>query len=144
MARRFVTAVAEILLKLKDEYWLGTESLSARGMVNEIVRKYGDTVKLKYSKAAKRLYPNVDLSAPRIRGERWSYPGLFFEHKDPVCIAVDKILHAKTAEEIQAILDSAEICWVTVEENEKLKAAGYNTNRPDSDRAYRDCGIEIE
>lgn len=35
------------------------------------------------------------------------------------------------------------LCWVTKEEDSRLKHLGYNSNRPDPEKAYKEAGIKI-
>lgn len=35
------------------------------------------------------------------------------------------------------------LCWVTKEEDQRLKRLGYNSDRPDPEKAYREAGITI-
>ncbi len=48
-----------------------------------------------------------------------------------------------TKEFIKAKLKSRYLCWVTKEEDRKLKALGYNSERPDPEKAYKEAGIKI-
>lgn len=71
-----------------------------------------------------------------------------FEHKttassfkkDLIRLYEEKTL---TLENIIKLIKLQEICWVTKEEDMKLKELGYQSYRLDSDKAYQEAGIEI-
>ena len=48
-----------------------------------------------------------------------------------------------TREYIKSLLKSRCVCWVTKEEDQRLKELGYNSERPDPEKAYREAGIVI-
>ena len=61
------------------------------------------------------------------------------EHKIPVNEQIAKIMKANTLDEVLEIFLNQEIVWVTKAEDKKLP----QSNRPDSNKAYEDAGIEI-
>ena len=48
-----------------------------------------------------------------------------------------------TKEFIKSKLKSRYLCWITKEEDKKLKTLGYNSNRPNPEKAYQEAGITI-
>lgn len=48
-----------------------------------------------------------------------------------------------TIPNIMELIKMQEICWVTKEEDMKLKELGYQSYRPDSNKAYQEAGIDI-
>ena len=48
-----------------------------------------------------------------------------------------------TKEYIKSLLKNRFVCWVTKEEDQRLKRLGYNADRPDPEKAYREAGIVI-
>jgi len=62
-----------------------------------------------------------------------------FEHKTPIKMIIDRILLNDS--DINNILESIEIAWITKEENDILDKKGYKSNRPDPNLAYKEAGI---
>lgn len=51
--------------------------------------------------------------------------------------------NALTKEYIKDLLRNRYVCWVTKEEDQRLKKLGYNADRPNPEQAYREAGIVI-
>jgi hypothetical protein len=69
-----------------------------------------------------------------------------FEHKTPANIFKEELIQLAnegklTTDAIVEMIDNQEYWWITKEENERLNAKGFKSKRPDSDEAYRLCGI---
>ena len=67
---------------------------------------------------------------------------LLMEHKNPVEEIWIKLCEEPSNAE-QILKKEIHIVWVTREEDKELTRLGYRTKRPDSDKAYREAGIEL-
>jgi hypothetical protein len=67
---------------------------------------------------------------------------LLMEHKNPVEEIWIK-LHEEPWNAEHILKKEIHIVWVTREEDKELTRLGYRTKRPDSDKAYREAGIEL-
>ncbi len=67
---------------------------------------------------------------------------LLMEHKNPLEEIWIKLCEEHWNTE-RILVEEIQIVWVTREEDHELTRLGYRTKRPDSDKAYREAGIEI-
>tara|TARA_X000001382_G_scaffold21504_1_gene13094 strand:+ start:32 stop:484 length:453 start_codon:yes stop_codon:yes gene_type:complete len=67
---------------------------------------------------------------------------LLMEHKNPVEEIWQKLC-ASPWDTQKILKKEIHIVWVTRKEDAELTRLGYRSKRPDSDKAYREAGIEI-
>jgi len=81
-----------------------------------------------------------------VNGNSYDKP-FHLEHDPPTLHVVDSILKNKliTDEEIKKILGLYRLCFITVEENDKLNGKGFRSKRPfEPPFAYDQCGIKAK
>lgn len=67
-----------------------------------------------------------------------------FEHMVPVAAIRARCLQARTVADVLAVLrDSLRVAWILKDEDARLTAMGYRTNRPDPESAYRMANIAL-
>jgi hypothetical protein len=71
--------------------------------------------------------------------------GFHFEHTVPVKMLVMSLLNlsAPTIKDVEDIIATAQVSWVTRRENKELDKRGYHHNRPDPVKAYAEAGIVL-
>ncbi|MBE6532029.1 MAG: hypothetical protein E7676_00785 [Ruminococcaceae bacterium] len=70
------------------------------------------------------------------------------DHMQPCGIFKSELVSAYenkqlTVDFIKNKLKNRYVCWITQEENKRLNALGYKSNRPDPEKAYQEAGIVI-
>lgn len=53
------------------------------------------------------------------------------------------LLENPTPESVKEILRSSRVCWILLEENDKLNRLGYKVNRKDPSKCYEDAQIHL-
>ena len=122
------------------------EKKSIKSIMAIIIRKNDDLKRPFKSRKAQDMFKDIDLSNFGWHDQNKFDPkrkSLIFEHKDTVKETIKKILKANSIEEILEIISITKTVWITREENDLLTRKGFASNRPDSDLAYKECGIEI-
>jgi len=71
---------------------------------------------------------------------------LHWEHWKPAADLRNELfsLEDPTPKDIERILDGAKICWILLEENDKLNRLGYRTCRKDPASAYLEAKIDLQ
>jgi hypothetical protein len=71
---------------------------------------------------------------------------LHWEHWKPAADLRNELLalHDPTLKDVEAVLSSARVCWVLLEENARLNDLGYRTGRESPDIAYAEAKIELQ
>lgn len=70
------------------------------------------------------------------------------DHMQPCGVFKSELMSAYenkqlTVDFIKNKLKNRYVCWITQEENNRLNALGYKSNRPDPEKAYQEAGIVI-
>ena len=70
---------------------------------------------------------------------------LHWEHWRPAADLRRDILalEAPTPEAVAQVLRGSRVCWILLEENERLNSLGFKTNRPDPVVCYGAAGIDL-
>lgn len=128
---------------------LKKQQQTIKHLIDRSVRVTGDFVPVSISKKAKQYCDVNQLGdifeigwneqAKFERQKNRKTCKLKHEHKIPVNEQIAKIMKSNTLDQVLEIFMNQEIVWVTKEEDKKLP----KSNRPDSDKAYKDAEIEI-
>ena len=70
---------------------------------------------------------------------------LHWEHWRPAVDLRNEMLSLEdpTPDQIKIILSTSRVCWILLDENDKLNSLGYRTNRVDPKTCYDEAGIEL-